>query len=248
MQRPAGGWAPARWTNMLGNDRGQGAACQVAASKSLASDQGLSRVLLSPRGTTCLTPPTPDECQTATAPLTMMPEGTARCSTLAQLPRGRPWASNGGTARSLRSRTREGARSITTFLGERGRLGAWSARAAGATPSLSTSPRPRRGRRRRVQPTAARTSGPTRTPDAALESLRAQERRAYVALARLWKPAMAREVGDPARLDTSQCSALLARLVGRGVVTIEGGTPRQKRYYLSERLYGASLRATPRIR
>ena len=70
-----------------------------------------------------------------------------------------------------------------------------------------------------------------------LESLPAQERRVYLALARLWKPATAREVADLARLDTNACSALLRRLVQRGVVAIEGGTPRRRQYYLTERLY-----------
>ena len=70
-----------------------------------------------------------------------------------------------------------------------------------------------------------------------LESLSAQERRVYLALARLWKPATTREVADLARLDTSQCSAQLRRLIERGVVLEKGGTPRRKRYYLTERLY-----------
>lgn len=70
-----------------------------------------------------------------------------------------------------------------------------------------------------------------------LESLTAQERRVYLALAELWKPATAREVGERARLETSKCSAQLRRLVGRGVVSDEGGTHRRKQYYVSERLY-----------
>ena len=70
-----------------------------------------------------------------------------------------------------------------------------------------------------------------------LESLPPQERRVYLALARLWKPATARDVGDLVRLDTNVCSALLKRLVDRGAVTIEGGTPRRRLYYLTERLY-----------
>ena len=70
-----------------------------------------------------------------------------------------------------------------------------------------------------------------------LETLPALERRVYLALARLWKPATAREVADLARLDTNKCSALLKRLEGRGAVTAEGGTPRRRQYYLTERLY-----------
>ena len=70
-----------------------------------------------------------------------------------------------------------------------------------------------------------------------LESLPAQERRVYLALADLWKPALTKEVADRARLDTSKCSAQLARLVERGVVQAAGGSARRKQYYLSERLY-----------
>lgn len=70
-----------------------------------------------------------------------------------------------------------------------------------------------------------------------LESLPAQERRVYLALAALWKPATTREIADQARLETSTCSAQLARLDGRGVVRVAGGSARRKQYYLTERLY-----------
>ena len=70
-----------------------------------------------------------------------------------------------------------------------------------------------------------------------LESLPVQERRVYLALADLWKPATTREVADRARLDTSKCSAQLSRLIERGVVQVAGGTARRKQYYLTERLY-----------
>ena len=70
-----------------------------------------------------------------------------------------------------------------------------------------------------------------------LESLAAQERRVYLALAELWKPATAREVADRARLETSKCSAQLRRLMNRGVVSPAGGTNRRREYYVSERLY-----------
>ena len=70
-----------------------------------------------------------------------------------------------------------------------------------------------------------------------LESLPAQERRVYLALAELWKPAFAREVADRTRMETSKCSAQLRRLVGRDVVSDEGGTNRRKQYYVRERLY-----------
>ena len=70
-----------------------------------------------------------------------------------------------------------------------------------------------------------------------LETLPPQERRVYLALARLWKPSTTREVADLARVDTNKCSAMLGRLVQRGSVAIEGGTIRRKEYYLTERLY-----------
>ena len=70
-----------------------------------------------------------------------------------------------------------------------------------------------------------------------IESLPAQERRVYLALATLWKPATTREIADHARLETSTCSAQLARLGERGVVQVTGGSARRKQYYLTERLY-----------
>ena len=70
-----------------------------------------------------------------------------------------------------------------------------------------------------------------------VEALPPQERRVYLALAQLWKPATTREIADQARLDTNTCSAHLKRLEGRGAVIVEGGTARRPRYYLTERLY-----------
>ncbi|MDE2717453.1 MAG: hypothetical protein OXI33_10600, partial [Chloroflexota bacterium] len=70
-----------------------------------------------------------------------------------------------------------------------------------------------------------------------LDALPQQERRVYLALADLWKPATTREIARRARLDTSKCSAQLARLTERGAVEVIGGTPRRKLYYLTERLY-----------
>lgn len=70
-----------------------------------------------------------------------------------------------------------------------------------------------------------------------LDGLPAQERRVYLALAELWKPATTREIADRARLDSSACSAQLRRLCERGAVEEAGGTRRRKRYYVTERLY-----------
>ena len=70
-----------------------------------------------------------------------------------------------------------------------------------------------------------------------LEALPAQERRVYLALAVLWKPATTREISDQARMETSKCSAQLTRLIGRGAVQSAGGSARRKQYYLTGRLY-----------
>lgn len=70
-----------------------------------------------------------------------------------------------------------------------------------------------------------------------LESLGTQERRVYLALAVLWKPATAKQVSGRARIPTSQCSSLLGRLVQRGAVVRSGGTRHRREYYLAERMY-----------
>lgn len=70
-----------------------------------------------------------------------------------------------------------------------------------------------------------------------LQALPPQERRVYLALADLWKPATAKEIADRARTTTSKCSAQLARLAERAVVEVAGGTARRKQYYLTERMY-----------
>ena len=70
-----------------------------------------------------------------------------------------------------------------------------------------------------------------------LEVLAPQERRVYLALADLWKPATTREIADGARIQASKCSAQLSRLVDRQIVRVVGGTARRKEYYLAERLY-----------
>ncbi len=70
-----------------------------------------------------------------------------------------------------------------------------------------------------------------------LDVLAPQERRVCVALAELWKPATTREIAERARLGSSICSAQLKRLIGRGLVSEEGGTPRRKRYRFAEPLY-----------
>ena len=61
-----------------------------------------------------------------------------------------------------------------------------------------------------------------------IEALPARERRVYLTLAELWKPASTREISDHARIDTNKCSAWLNRLIERGAVSLAGGTPKRK--------------------
>ena len=70
-----------------------------------------------------------------------------------------------------------------------------------------------------------------------IEALPPQERRVYLALARLWKPATAKEVASQARVNVNKCSAQLGRLVDRGAVLIEDGARRRRTYYIAERMY-----------
>ena len=70
-----------------------------------------------------------------------------------------------------------------------------------------------------------------------LDALPAQERRVYLALADLWKPATTREIAERSRVEVNKCSAHLGRLTERGAVEVTGGTARRKLYYLTERLY-----------
>ena len=70
-----------------------------------------------------------------------------------------------------------------------------------------------------------------------IEALPPQERRVYLALARLWKPATAKEVASQARVNVNKCSAQLGRLVDRGAVSIEDGAKRRRTYYVAERMY-----------
>ena len=70
-----------------------------------------------------------------------------------------------------------------------------------------------------------------------IEALPPQERRVYLALARLWKPATAKEVASQARVNVNKCSMQLKRLVDRGAVSMEDGAKRRRTYYVAERMY-----------
>lgn len=70
-----------------------------------------------------------------------------------------------------------------------------------------------------------------------LENLPTIERKVFLALAGLWSESTARAVADAARLEVSKTSALLQRLVGRGMVTSGDGDGRAKHYQVAERMY-----------
>ena len=72
-----------------------------------------------------------------------------------------------------------------------------------------------------------------------IEALPAQERRVYLALADLWKPATAKESRGRSPDSTRASAARSLRPPHRagGVVQVAGGTARRKQYYLTERLY-----------
>ncbi|MBN2055382.1 hypothetical protein JW905_10700, partial [bacterium] len=70
----------------------------------------------------------------------------------------------------------------------------------------------------------------------AIEDLPPLERKVFAALAELWEPATARRTAERARLDVNKTSALLKRLVGRGMVrTVSGGNTQV--YEVAERLF-----------
>ena len=69
-----------------------------------------------------------------------------------------------------------------------------------------------------------------------MEALPPQERRVYLSLAGLWKPASTREVALGVRLDTSHCSALLKRLENKRYVQVAGNGTKRRLYYPSDRL------------
>ena len=62
------------------------------------------------------------------------------------------------------------------------------------------------------------------------------ERRVYLAVIDLWRPSGAQEIAARARKDIRTVSALIARLVDRGAILVEG-TGRKRRYVAAERLY-----------
>lgn len=84
---------------------------------------------------------------------------------------------------------------------------------------------------------------------ARIEALPPKERRTYLALAALDQPASCREVAEHARTNVNNASSHLTRLTLREMVEVRGGSPRLKRYRVTEpltALYG--LVRTRRIR
>jgi len=70
-----------------------------------------------------------------------------------------------------------------------------------------------------------------------LDNLPAIERKVYLGLAELWKPATARDVANLARLNVNKTSSLLRRLMERGAVVLADGRKRTKLYQVAERMY-----------
>ena len=69
-----------------------------------------------------------------------------------------------------------------------------------------------------------------------LDVLAKTERRVYLAVIDLWQSSSAHEIAARARMDIRTASALIARLVDRGAVLVEG-TGRKRKYVAAERLY-----------
>ncbi len=69
-----------------------------------------------------------------------------------------------------------------------------------------------------------------------LEALAKTERRVYLAAVDLWRPSSTGEIAERARMDVRTVSALLGRLVDRGMVTVER-IGKKRLYVAAERLY-----------
>ena len=70
-----------------------------------------------------------------------------------------------------------------------------------------------------------------------IEAVSGQQRRVFLALAALWRPATAGEVARQARMESSPASVELGRLVAAGRVEVVSQRGRVKRYQVAERLY-----------
>ena len=72
---------------------------------------------------------------------------------------------------------------------------------------------------------------------ACIEDLPVQERKAFIALADLWKPSSASEVAERARMEANAASVHLRRLVTRGAAEEAGQIGRVRLYQVTERLF-----------
>ena len=70
-----------------------------------------------------------------------------------------------------------------------------------------------------------------------LDNLPALERKVFVTLADIWRPATARELAESARIDVNKASAYLQRLISKGAVVVYDQKGRRKWYQLAERMY-----------
>ena len=67
-----------------------------------------------------------------------------------------------------------------------------------------------------------------------LDGLAKTERRVYIAVVALWQPSTSRDISERARVDARTVSAMLARLVSRGLVVATRGTRRPTYYHAAE--------------
>ena len=70
-----------------------------------------------------------------------------------------------------------------------------------------------------------------------LDNLAPTERKVFVALLELWDPSQAKQIASAARMSVSKVSALLNRLVNRGVVAANTGPGKTRTYQATERLF-----------
>jgi len=70
-----------------------------------------------------------------------------------------------------------------------------------------------------------------------LDNLPPLERKVFVALADIWRPATAREIAEAARIDVNKASANLQRLISKGAVIVTDQKGRRKWYQVAERMY-----------
>jgi hypothetical protein len=70
-----------------------------------------------------------------------------------------------------------------------------------------------------------------------LENLPATERKVFVELLELWRPANTNEVAKAARLEVNKTSSLLNRLLNRGAIEVVEVGEKKKYYQVSERLF-----------